>query len=296
MEATPNPTWYDVLGVSRDATPEEIKAAWRNATDKFEPGSGSGQFRMFNEAADVLLDPPRRAAYDQSLEVTAPSSGPAPTPARSIDPAEDDEVAPPPPARIEGNGGSRPPRFRKVRPERTRPDRPRPVSEPAGRLAVVLTMVLAVLTVAALIAAGYFGLKYRTDTRVADARDEAPASAEQAAKALLSYDYRELPTDRQRASAYLTDSFRSKYLKNFSLLEKQKDGTPGAAIQTKTVVTSSVLGSGVMDAEPELVRVLVYVNQVSKKPGVDPQIFQNRVAMTMVKSGNKWLVNDLKSY
>ena len=48
--------------------PTEIKAAWRNATDKFEPGSGSGQFRMFNEAADVLLDPERRAAYDASLD------------------------------------------------------------------------------------------------------------------------------------------------------------------------------------------------------------------------------------
>jgi len=45
IPASPNPTWYDVLGVSRDATPAEIKAAWRNATDKFEPGSGSGQFR-----------------------------------------------------------------------------------------------------------------------------------------------------------------------------------------------------------------------------------------------------------
>ena len=67
MTSPTNPTWYDVLGVSHDATPAEIKAAWRNATDKFEPGSGSGQFRMFNEAADVLLDPDRRAAYDRSL-------------------------------------------------------------------------------------------------------------------------------------------------------------------------------------------------------------------------------------
>ena len=69
---SPNPTWYDVLGVSRDAIPAEIKAAWRNATDKFEPGSGSGQFRMFNEAADVLLDPERRAAYDASLDAETP--------------------------------------------------------------------------------------------------------------------------------------------------------------------------------------------------------------------------------
>ena len=102
--------------------------------------------------------------------------------------------------------------------------------------------------------------------------------------------------DRRRASAYLTDGFRKKYLKNFSLLEKQKDGTPGAAVQTKTIVTASVLGSGVMDAEQARVRVLVYVNQVSKKPGKDPQIFQNRVAMTMEKDGSRWLVDDLKSY
>ena len=39
--STPNPTWYDILGVPRDASPEQVKAAWRAATDKFEPGSGT---------------------------------------------------------------------------------------------------------------------------------------------------------------------------------------------------------------------------------------------------------------
>ena len=67
MTNTPNPTWYDILGVEHDATPEQIKAAWRGATDKFEPGSGTSQFRLFNEAADVLLDPARREAYDAEL-------------------------------------------------------------------------------------------------------------------------------------------------------------------------------------------------------------------------------------
>jgi Mce-associated membrane protein len=157
-------------------------------------------------------------------------------------------------------------------------------------------VLLALLTVAALVIAGFFALKVRTDNRVADARDEAPAAAERAAKAMLAYDYRHLPTDRKRASAYLTNDFKTKYLKNFSLLEKQRDGTPGAAIQTKTVVTSSVLGSGVMDAEENVVRVLVYVNQTSTRPGKDPQIFQNRVSMKMDKVGSRWLVDDLKSY
>ncbi len=80
------------------------------------------------------------------------------------------------------------------------------------------------------------------------------------------------------------------------MLEKNKDGTPGAAVQTKAVVKATVLGSGVVDAEDGVARVLVYVNQVSEKAGQDPQIFQNRVAMTMEQDGNRWLVDDLKSY
>ncbi len=292
MTQTPDPTWYDVLGVAPDATPGEIKAAWREATDKFEPGSGSGQFRMFNDAADVLLDPQRRAAYDQTLPGAAslsptrgadPQTAPAPPPESGSEPESVPESVPESePVPVEAGTDSTPRRARS--------------SGPASRRAGLLTLVLAVLTVTAMVAAGYFGLKVRSAAQVADARTEAPAAAERAAKAMLSYDYQHLPADRARASAYLTDSFRTEYLKNFSLLEKQKDGTPGAAVQTKTVVTSSVLGSGVMDAEPDLVRVLVYVNQVSKKPDVDPQIFQNRVAMTMKKVGSRWLVDNLKSY
>ena len=120
--------------------------------------------------------------------------------------------------------------------------------------------------------------------------------AESAAKAILSYDYRRLPTDRKRAEEFLTPKYKKEYEKTFKLLEKQKDGSPGAAIQTKTSVTASVVGSGVMDADPDTARVLVFVNQISKRPGRDPQMFQNRVAMTMKQDGNRWLVDNLKSY
>lgn len=287
MAATPSPTWYDVLGVPPDATPEEIKAAWRHATDTFQPGSGTGRFRTFNEAADVLLDPVRRAAYDESLSTDTDR----PQAQREDDDTEDAPT--PPPAAVVPAAGS--PRRTSLRRRPVR-EEPQDGGSRASRVAVVLTFVLAVLTVAAVVAAVFLGLKVRTDGRIADARDEAPAAAEAAAKAVLAYDYRHLPADRDRAEAYLTPGFRRDYLKNFALLEKQKDGSPGAAVQTKTVVTASVLGSGVIDAEENLVRVLVYVNQTSTKAGKDPQIFQNRVAMTMKRQGDRWLVDDLKSY
>ncbi len=308
MTATPTPTWYDVLGVSRGASPEEIKAAWRSATDKFEPGSGSGQFRMFSEAADVLLDPERRAAYDASLDAESTEAAEATgTPEGTGTPERDEGEAGSADAQPEAAQQPRSGWFRRWSRRRTERRRARAearadaadqpgVTEPASRRALLLTAVLAVLTVLALVVAGWFGLQVRRDARVADARQEAPAAAEQAAKALFSYDYRHLPADRKRAATFVTDSFGKKYLKNFTQLEKQADGSPGLAVQSKAVVKASVVGSGVVDAEDGVVRVLVYVNQVSEKPKVDTQIFQNRVTMTMRKDGNRWLVDAVKSY
>lgn len=297
MNPTPTPTWYDVLGVPRDADPDQIKAAWRDATDKFEPGSGSGQFRMFNEAASVLLDSEQRRLYDATLDAER-APGPVPEPVL--------EAPQPVPAHGVADEAAAP----AATPQVSFPPPPRPLPAREGRSGAISTAVLAtlgglnlltlgiitVLTVAVLVATALTGAKVQKQGDIIDARDEAPAAAERAAKAVLAYDYQRLPADRKRASAYLTDDFRKKYLQNFTLLEKQKDGTPGAAVQTKTVVTASVLGSGVMDADDGGVRVLVYVNQNSTRPGKDPQIFQNRVAMTMEHVGNRWLVDDLKSY
>lgn len=284
MTTTPNPTWYDVLGVPRDASSAEVKAAWRSSTDKFEPGSGSGQFRMFNEAADVLLDPDRRAAYDASLDA------PAATATTLDDPPPPAPVAP---AVTTPTGEST---SSKVRRPRARKVRPAGEGAPATRRAVALTALLAVLTVAAIVAAVVLGLQVRRDAGVADARDQAPAAAERAAKAVFSYDYRTLPTDRERAKNYLSPAFAAKYLKNFDALATQKDGTAGLAVQSKAVVKASVLGSGVVDAQDGVARVLVYVNLTSTKAGGDPQIFQNRVSMTMEKSGNRWLVDGVNTY
>ncbi len=302
-----SPTWYDVLGVSPDASTEEIKRAWREATDRFEPGSASGQFRMYNDAADVLLDPRRRAAYDATLEPTTPGATEAPpggeTPPGPVSlekgTTKQAAAAPKRPRRPKSPESPESPESS----ESSEPSEPGAVTGgavPAGerrpRRALVLTAVLAVLAVAVLLVAGWLGLKVRAQARVDEARTQAPAAAEQAAKAMLSYDYRTLPEDRQRASGYLTSDYRKNYLQTFRLLEKNKDGSPGVAVQSKTVVSANVMGSGIVDAEDDRARVLVYVNQTSRKQGADPQVFQNRVAMTMVRKGDRWLVANLKSY
>ena len=273
------PTWYDILGVAPEATPDEIKAAWRNATDKFEPGTGAGQFRLFNEAADVLLDPDQRVAYDAELGIGARSfetvaAQPAGEPSGAVQP---------PAVAVQPAGG---------------PDEG--ASEGGIPLEVRIVAVLAVLALAALVVAGIFGvrLQHEVNDRKDDATAGAEASsvAERALTAVLSYDYRHMDADRDRSAKFLTPSYRKEFLKTFALLTEGPNGAPGGAEKTKAVVTADVLGTAVQDASPARVRVLVFVNQSAVKGSGTASIFQNRVVATMVKRGDKWLVDQVKSY
>jgi Mce-associated membrane protein len=56
---------YDLLDVAPDASAEQVRAAWKRAIADLEPGDR--RFRAYNQAAELLLDPDRRAAYDASV-------------------------------------------------------------------------------------------------------------------------------------------------------------------------------------------------------------------------------------
>jgi Mce-associated membrane protein len=179
---------------------------------------------------------------------------------------------------------------------------PLPEPEPAGvaggaRLPALGWLVglsgLVVVTVAAVVLAVVLSVRHHHQAATETARLEAPAAAERALSVVLAYDYRHLDADRSNAGRYLTPSYRKEFDKTFALLEKNPDGSPGAALQTKTVVTASVVGTAVMDADADQVNVLAYVNQVSRKGTQSPLLFQNRIRVTMVKRGDAWLVDGL---
>lgn len=61
--------YYDVLGVSKKATPDEIKKAFRKLAVKYHPDAGGDEqkFKEISEAYDTLSDEKKRREYDQLL-------------------------------------------------------------------------------------------------------------------------------------------------------------------------------------------------------------------------------------
>lgn len=66
--------YYDILGVSRKATDDEIKSAYRKKVKEYHPDLHPGdatcaeKFKEVNEANETLSDKQKRAAYDYELD------------------------------------------------------------------------------------------------------------------------------------------------------------------------------------------------------------------------------------
>ncbi|MDQ2920240.1 MAG: molecular chaperone DnaJ [Acidobacteriota bacterium] len=86
--------YYEVLGIKRDAKPEEIKKAYRRLARKYHPDVNPGdkaseeRFKLTTEAHDVLSDPKKRKVYDRFGQYSdnladAAARGPGPTTGRT---------------------------------------------------------------------------------------------------------------------------------------------------------------------------------------------------------------------
>ncbi len=205
MSAPTGPGWYDVLDVEPTATTDEIRAAWRSAIADLTPSDR--RFRLYNQAAEVLLDDEQRAAYDAELAAAAPE------PERA-----DDEPRPEPVAAS------------------TAP-RPGVRVVPAwliGALAVLVALTLA-LTVTLWLQPSEDSVEQATGT--------ARAAAERAVVPLLSYDYQSLDADQRAAHDVITSGYRSRDYDD--LFEVIRENAPATQTVVEVeVIASAVVRAG----------------------------------------------------
>ncbi|TGN62580.1 hypothetical protein EXE59_00375 [Nocardioides eburneiflavus] len=252
------PTWYDLLDVSRDASTDEIRAAWKAQIADLEPGDR--RFDALNRAAKVLLDPPARDAYDAGLDA---------------------EVADDPSPSLVEEGGL-------LRSALRRSSTSKAASTSGRAAGDVPAWLLAGLGV---LAAGLVAATAWTWTSGDEGDDsaarEAQVAAERAVVPVLSYDYETLEADQRAAQALMTGGYREEYDKLFTVLE---DNAP----QTRTRVTADVIASGIVRAAADRVQVLVFVDRpTTNKLNAEPVVYKDQVTVAMQLVDGEWLVDDL---
>lgn len=260
-----NANWYDVLDVEPTASADEIRAAWRQAVADLDPTDR--RFRVYNQAAEVLLDPARRTAYDAEL-ATELTTEPEPETTREPepDPVETPTVVAEQP----------------VEPETETDDRRRLPLVPGWALVGLAGLVAAALVVVGVLVSKPSDASVENDTQAAQ------AAAERAIVPLLSYDAHQLDESAAAAHPYMTSNEQQQYDKLFAVIRQN-------APRTGTVVQAKYLASGIVRSGTDRVDVLVFVNQVTRNkqhPKV-PVVYKNQVTVSMEKVGGDWLVDHL---
>ncbi|GGX31252.1 hypothetical protein [Streptomyces lomondensis] len=157
-----------------------------------------------------------------------------------------------------------------------------------------LTLVLAVLLLAGLVAAAVLGRQYLDGRQAGQARQQALAAARAAAPVVLSYDYRHLERDFARARTHLTGKFGDEYRRTTKAVvgptARKYHGVVKATVAEPA--GGGAPAASVVSASADRAVVLLFVNQVTRSTQVTgSRVDLNRVRMTLTRTSEGWKVS-----
>jgi Mce-associated membrane protein len=157
-----------------------------------------------------------------------------------------------------------------------------------SRINFVLTVALSVLIVIVLALAGVLGVKAWRGQQAEQARGDAAAAGRKAAETALSYDYRSLDKSFADARATMTPDFAAKFDETAKVAGE-------LATKTKATVRAEVREVGVRDGDANRVTLVIFVNQTTTSTITQgkPRVDLNRTRFTMVRNGDRWLVQEI---
>jgi Mce-associated membrane protein len=148
--------------------------------------------------------------------------------------------------------------------------------------------VLAVLVLLSAAAVTYVALRLRHAEATESAAGNAQVTAARYAEQLLSYHHAHLDRDFAESQRLMTDGFVREYTEATDVVREE-------AVEDRAVIRAEVVATSVVDAEPDEVRTLLFVNQTTTtgNDAGSPSIDLNRVVMTLVEEDGRWLVSGL---
>lgn len=169
----------------------------------------------------------------------------------------------------------------------------RPGGEPTWLTRLQSPVVVIVLSVLALLLAatvGYLGYDLRRMSGSEAARASGGGAAQADVEKILSYSYKSFDPGTAAAERLMTPSFRKEYADTVKYVRKD-------ALATKSTVKAQVVDRSVVEASPDRVQALLFVNQTTTGAQLkQPRVDLNRVLVTMVRDGHGgWLVDELKA-
>jgi Mce-associated membrane protein len=179
-----------------------------------------------------------------------------------------------------------------VTPATPEPPKPAPkaavVTKRDRRQSDVLLAALGLVVVITLVVAAVLGVKAWHGKQAEDARDQAAAAGRKAAETALSYDYRDLDKSFAAARATMTPDFAQKFDATAKVAGE-------LATKTKATVKADVREVGVRDGDADRVTLIIFVNQTTTSTITkgSPRVDLNRTRFTMVRNGDRWLVQEI---
>lgn len=154
------------------------------------------------------------------------------------------------------------------------------------------TAVCVVLAIAAAVLLVVTARSNSRHTAIDAARVAALDAAKRETALALTYDYRTLDADFQRAEAGMSRRFRASYADTAATTV-----TP-LAKQTHAVTTGTIAAGGVVAATPDTARVLVFANQVvqNRRLNATSRLDRSVIDVRMVKEDGRWVIDDLRPF
>jgi Mce-associated membrane protein len=159
-------------------------------------------------------------------------------------------------------------------------------TEAARRSTATVLLVLmscAVLVVA--VACVFLLHQHSQDVAIKNAREQGLTAAQSEAKDLLSYNYRTLDYDLQKAKSEMTPGMAKSFGDYWQIFRP-------SVVKSQTQALTQIQTAGVTDATPGRVEVLLFVKMISVNAAhKEPQVDTSWPRLVLKKVGKKWLID-----